>query len=349
MDNDPRRPLFVRHGGYLGQTRLPNEDAEEVDDGNTSDSSLGSFEHLETHIVRNGRLVDTKFFSYKVCPVEKIFFHQSENESKRYPLHASDVDAHKLLAPQLYRIGAPFSIISLVLRDQLESFLSGIDSVIPRQAFEAKRSEIRKAFEQSFVRRPVAPRFLLVEGKEEVFRGQISEFLHSIARIVGGSDYHIPIGLEDMTGAGGVVCKVGSNRQVDLHAGIMSFMDLKLKYGHPKYDGKTLFVAEIKKMKSSGGNVAPRLNPLWYRNGAAMCGQLHVALIGEDAPIGLAIMPEGYKFVLRARYGADCSMTLSSQEDDRSLPFRSGCFSDYEGLADYAPGHNTQAFCDVMA
>ena len=130
---------------------------------------------------------------------------------------------------------------------------------------------------------------------EETLRIQLTNFLSGIALIVAGQSCRLPIGVEEMCSVGGQVCKLVKDKcEVDLHAGILTFTDLKIAFGHPKYEGRIFSVCQLKR---NHGKVTA-LKQHWYREGKAMFSQLHAGILGEGARLGMAMMPEGFKVVM---------------------------------------------------
>ena len=162
-----------------------------------------------------------------------------------------------------------------------------------------------------------------------------------------------------------------------MNAGLLSFSDVVIKYGHPKYEGKTFAVFELKLNYSDDPEKPPALDLIWYRNGKAMCSQVYAGSIGEDAPLSIGMMPEGYKGIIRRqsadnkRLSSDCENIIEAGPakvaDDDQKPvlcdekpehpatsqheplFRFGWFPAGDGLAGYTSDDDVNCFCFLLA
>jgi hypothetical protein len=292
--------------------------------------------NLLEHVERNGKFVAGKFEGYRSCPELHLFFADPEN--KKRPLHASRVWVHKFIVPQLYRQGTSDSLVDLENPSAMHDFFMQFKSVIPYDKFEANFHHICELFESEFKRHPTIPS-RLVAGKEAEFRERFISLLKAILAIVGDSKYCLNLRLERLAGAAGVLCAVlpgtpptedGGIPRIDPNAGILSFADLVVNFGHEEYGNKPFFVAEFK------GDVEGDLTPdsPWVRNGGAMSAQMFTGAIGHKAPLTMGILPIGYKAVV-----------VKPSTNGRRNQLRFGWFPGDAGLHGYEPGVRTNLFC----
>jgi hypothetical protein len=296
-------PEFRSGGGWQGENNQRNDPPSDSD-GGTSNSEPPS-PKLEQHMKRNASFFSSKFTRYEVCPDRKILYKYEDGVKK--PLHASRVNKYHYNTPRAYRTETPDSIIDMaVSADEMLEFFEQFDSILPWSAFEAKLDEISKSFDRIFklTADPAGYKSAIGNVESEVeFRDRLIAFLRKIGDIVGGEGYTLPIALEKMCSVGGLACKLKEGTcEVNLDAGILTFTDLRIPFGHPKYKGKIFFICELKRNQGKGqdGNPLPPrwLREFWYREGKALFTQLHAGLLGEAARLGLAVMPEGFKVVI---------------------------------------------------
>jgi hypothetical protein len=333
--------------------------------------------HLEAHVRRNGRYLVARFPEHGACSEERLFFEDLENKKK--PLHGSDVDNYKCNIPQLTRTGTADSIIDMVSSVDMGQFLEQFDSLVPFDKFVEVWDEIVESFCNIF---SLTDTGVLKVSSEEHLRGKLISWMSVVARLVGGKEYFLPdIKPDELCGSAGQLCHVLNLEQaipvIDVNAGLLHFSDLVIRFGHPKYMGKTFAIFELKINHSDDPKRPPALDPIWYRNGKAMCSQVYAGSIGEDAPLSIGMMPEGYKGIIR-RQSADNTRLSSGCEkmieagpaqvaDDDQKPvlcdekpehpatpqhdplFRFGWFPAGDGLADYASAYNLNFFCFLLA
>ncbi len=263
---------------------------------------------------RNGRYLVARFPDHRACAEERLFFEDLEN--KRKPLHGSDADNYKCNIPQLTRIRTPDSIIDMISMEEMRQFLEQFDSLVPFDKFVEVWDKIMASF-CNFLRR--SDKGVLKVLSEDDLKDKLTNWMTDVVRLVGGEEYFLPgFNPEVLCGSVGQLCLVLNPDEaipvIGMNAGLLHYSDLVIKYGHPKYMGQTFAHIELKLNTSDDPKMPPALSPIWYRNGKAMCSQVYAGSIGEDAPLSIGIMPEGYKGIIRRKYADNKRLSSGSEK-----------------------------------